>query len=347
MPRALPSSASRLPRLILLLLAHSADGAKRKKRRSTVPVVPSEYYNSEDPSGGCPFHRAVSDVEPQEISAFGHELERDGRQAEALRCYAAAIRAHPTDARAWFDLSVAQQHVEPARALQFYKHGVSLDPTSFHYNQLGVMLRVATRHSEATQRFIQAARLAPADADPLFNLGGSHETLDRHSEALHAYRGALERERKNEARIQNNIGNVLGKMGRWKDALAAYHEAQEADPDFPETLQNLAHVKEQMGQLDEAVEHLQAAAKLLPTTPELAQNLTDKREELVEKRAERKKATRQAERRDEVNKRDGHMSREERVQRFQEVLGRCGMDKDCMRKLLKQEDAQEGDMVVF
>ena len=68
---------------------------------------------------------------------------------------------------------------------------------------------------------------------------------------------------------------------------------------------------------------------------------------LVEKRDEQRKAQRAVERREQVNKRDGHLSKEQRVQRFQEVIGACGMDKQCMKRALNQEDAQEGDMVVF
>ena len=52
-------------------------------------------------------------------------------------------------------------------------------------------LSLATRrHAEAAQQFRTAARLQPADADALFNLGGSHELLEQPAEALHAYRGA-------------------------------------------------------------------------------------------------------------------------------------------------------------
>ena len=95
---------------------------------------------------------------------------------------------------------------------------------------------MSIRHAEAAHNFKTAARLKPKDADALFHLGGSQDVLDRPNESLHAYRGArisvssgtnsadaalsclagaLERERKNEARIQNNIGTQLGKMNRW------------------------------------------------------------------------------------------------------------------------------------
>lgn len=312
-----------------------------------MPVVPTQYYNGQaDGAEGssCPFHLPAAQATAHELSEFGHELERDGRQREAVRCYAEAIRAHPQDARGWFDFAVAHQHSNSELALQFYQHGVKLDPSAFHYNQLGVMLRVAARHDEAAKRFAQSSRLAPTDADALFNLGGTYETLARHREALSTYRAALDVERKSEARIRNNMGNVLARMERWPEALSNYHEALDADPDFPETPQNLAHVMEQLDRIDEAVLHLEAAVQLLP---EQAADLTARRVALVEKRDEQRKAQRAVERREQVNKRDGHLSKEQRVQRFQEVIGACGMDKKCMKRALNQEDAQEGDMVVF
>ena len=338
---------ARLVALMLLIetlsLATAPKSKRKKKHRTTVavPAVPSEYYEGE---GGCPYHRSAADATPSDLSEFSHELERDGRQPEALRCYAAAIKGHPSDAKGWYDLAVARQYADPPVALRFYAHGLTLSPTSFHYNQLGVMLRVAERQSEAVVRFTQAARMAPVDADPLFNLGGSHEALSRHTEALHAYRGALERERKNEARIQNNIGNVLGRLNRWDEALLAYGEAEEADPDFVETHQNLAHVFGELKRYDEADRHLADAARLLPAE---AANISARREELRTKREERAKLQRQDERRDEINKRDGHLTREQRVKRFEQVVSLCGMDKACMKKVLQQEDAKADDLVVF
>ena len=77
--------------------------------------------------------------------------------------------------------------------------------------------------------------------------------LGRLDEALHAYRGALALDYKtNEARIHNNIGNVLAYQRKWREALLSYHEAEEADPDFPETHYNLAHVLLSYKRLEEA-----------------------------------------------------------------------------------------------
>ena len=171
------------------------------------------------------------------------------------------------------------------------------------------------------------------------------DALGRDAKALHVYRSALDVERKNEARIQNNIGNVLARMQRWKDSIAAYHEAEEADPDFPETQQTLAHVFEQMNRHEEAARHLEHAARLLPVN---AANFSARSEALRQKAEDQRKAKRAQERRDEIDKRDGFLSREQRVERFQQVVGMCGMDnKECIKRALGQEDAREDDLIVF
>jgi hypothetical protein len=61
----------------------------------------------------------------------------------------------------------------------------------------------------------------------------------------------------------------------------------------------------------------------------------------------REKARWEDARRKELEKRDGPMTREQRVSRFQEVVGRCGMDKDCMRRMLGQDDDSGDELVRF
>jgi tetratricopeptide (TPR) repeat protein len=201
----MPLTQSRRRRALLLAPLLVQCGAAKKRKQ---PAVPAELHT------GCPFHREQADV--AELSEFGHELERDGRKPEAERCYAKAIRSSPRAATGWFDLAVARQYSDQSAAVRYYRHGLALLPSAFHYNQFGVIMRQKERHGEAAQHFRTAAKLQPADADPLFNLGGSHELLQQPAEALRAYRGALERERKNEARIHNNIGTQLGKLDRWR-----------------------------------------------------------------------------------------------------------------------------------
>ena len=239
-----------LASVLLLLAAPPPAVAKKPRRRRTssvaVPAAPSAF--DEYPDAACPLDDPAA-MRPAELSEFGHELERDGRQPEALACYAASIRAAPREATGWLDLAIARQHADPPLAIRLYEHGLSLEPTPARHSALGVMLRVAGRYGEAAFAFRTAARLAPNDAEPLFLLGGVHEERHAPAEALHVYRRALDAEvkeglhLKNEARIHNNIGTVLGGMGRWGEAIAALQESEDADPDFADAPHNLAQAR--------------------------------------------------------------------------------------------------------
>ena len=108
---------SSVGRTLLCLALCGLVAAKKRKQ----PAVPAELLS------GCPFHReqATSD----ELSEFGHELERDGRKLEAERCYAGAIRSSPQAATGWFDLAAARQYTDQSAAIRYYRHGLKLRPS--------------------------------------------------------------------------------------------------------------------------------------------------------------------------------------------------------------------------
>ena len=74
-----------------------------------------------------------------------------------------------------------------------------------------------------------------------------------------------------------------------------------------------------------------------------------KREEIEEALAARAARRRRQERVAAQEKRDGHLSKEQRQERMQQVIGHCGADnKPCMREMLGQaEGATEEDAVRF
>ena len=324
--------------MLAFLFASAADEKRRRRKKGATPSIPAQLAD------GCPYHKHTTAVSSDELSEFGHELERDGRQPEAVACYALAIRNHPSKAIGWFDLATAWQYSDRANALKYYAHGLKLQPADgFRYSQLGVLLRAAERGEEAVRRFEQAVRLLPDDADAYFHLGGSHEQLGRPADALRVYRSALDVEHKNEARIQNNIGNALGRLGRWGDALVAYREAEEADPELAETQFNLAHVHTSLGRLDEAERHVRAAQRLSPAD----RRATRKAEEWEHKVDARGKSERRESLIAEQEARDGHMTKAERAERMRQVMGYCGADKACMKSLLGQEHWGDEQMVRF
>ena len=108
---------------------------------------------------------------------------------------------------------------------------------------------------------------------------------------------------------------------------------------------NLAHVLLSSDQLEEAEAHLKRAERLKFDAAKSAAKREELQEALGKRAARRRREARVAEQ----EARDGHLSREQRIARMQEVVGRCGADdKQCMRELLGQaEGATDEDPVRF
>ena len=87
--------------MLAFLFASAADEKRRRRKKGAAPSIPAQLAD------GCPYHKHTTAVSSDELSEFGHELERDGRQPEAVACYALAIRNHPSKSIGWFDLATA------------------------------------------------------------------------------------------------------------------------------------------------------------------------------------------------------------------------------------------------
>ena len=260
-PRCTPVSTPALH-----LVPHDAGLPLRLRRRREAAAAQGRNRRSQSAqlADGCPYHKHTTTVSSDELSEFGHELERDGRQPEAVACYALAIRNHPSKAIGWFDLATAWQYSDRANALKYYAHGLKLQPADgFRYSQLGVLLRAAER-GEAVRRFEQAVRLLPDDADAYFHLGVARAARAAGGRAarlpLGAGRRAQERgadpeQHRQRARPPRPLGRRLGRVPRGE---------AEADPELAETQFNLAHVHTSLGRLDEAERHVRAAQRLSP-----------------------------------------------------------------------------------
>lgn len=152
---------SKLVLFVALLTLYGGDGARKKRKQSSGPKIPPELETE------CSFWRNETDA--RELSEYGHELERDGRQDEAVPCYVRAIRLNSESPIGWLDLATAKQYSDPSLAIKLYRHGVSLRPSDHNlHNQLGILLRANGRQEEAMHHFIGAARLKPDDADAFF-----------------------------------------------------------------------------------------------------------------------------------------------------------------------------------
>ncbi len=66
------------------------------------------------------------------------------------------------------------------------------------------------------------------------------------------------------ARIQNDLGNVLQEMGRMEEASVCFRKAMVANANLDQAPYNLANVLSELGQIDEAIKFYRCAIKISP-----------------------------------------------------------------------------------
>jgi tetratricopeptide (TPR) repeat protein len=111
-----------------------------------------------------------------------------------------------------------------------------------------------------------------ASSDDLFERAEVSEVSGDLASAEHFYRLAMAVDR-GDAAIPYNLGNVLDAQGRRPEAVLAYYEALQRDPDFGEAWFNLGVIDEEEGRLAKAIEHYRAAVSKQPNFANALYNL--------------------------------------------------------------------------
>jgi protein O-GlcNAc transferase len=136
-------------------------------------------------------------------------------------------------------------------------------------HQLGVTLARQSQFAAAEQ-YIRAA-LAERESGPCRrDLAWTLLWQGRDGEAIEAYRAAIAAGVR-EARLFNNLGNLLRKRNSLPQAEACYREAIATDASYPLAYSNLAMLQQDAGQLDSARANLKEALALDPKSPHLWQ----------------------------------------------------------------------------
>ena len=188
-----------------------------------------------------------------------------GRQDEAARSIAAAIRVDPTRAAYHTHLGQALDALRrPDDAIAAYERAVLLQPDDARtHAALGTVLHGLGRLDQAVGSYRMAIRLAPDLVDARCNLGGVLRLQGRTLEATAAYGDALRIDPANTA-AHDNLGNALGDAGRHAEAAAAYASALRRHPDDPQARVNFGNALAELGRLDEALEAYDAVLQRRP-----------------------------------------------------------------------------------
>ncbi len=166
---------------------------------------------------------------------LGNLLREDGRLAEAIGHFQAALRVRPDLAKAHYNLANCLRDLKrPEEALPHYRRAIALDPKHVEaHNNLGRTLRETGRLTEALETGILAVRLDNELDDARNNLGMTLRELGRLPEAVAQFERAVRlNPRLVPARL--NLALTLSLLGRNAEAGEHYREARQLDPRLPE-----------------------------------------------------------------------------------------------------------------
>jgi tetratricopeptide (TPR) repeat protein len=201
-------------------------------------------------------------------SNLGNALLRGGRLDEAVTHLQRALEIDPAYAEAYHHLgTVLMKKGQTSEAIAYYQKALQLN-TSYAdaHNDLGVAFLRTGQLEEAIEHYKQAVAIKPDSAEMQYNLGNAVARTGDWAGAIACYQVALhvERDSVKAAKIRNNLGAALEKLGKSDEALEQFNEALQVNGNYPEAHCNVARILARRGRRDEAVAHLEEALRLTP-----------------------------------------------------------------------------------
>ncbi|HUL46110.1 MAG TPA: tetratricopeptide repeat protein [Steroidobacteraceae bacterium] len=195
----------------------------------------------------------------------GNALEEQGRTAEAMARYDAAVQADPGCARAHLNrgnVLLAAARIEEARGA--YELAIVCDPryAAAHYN-LGNLRSGAGEYQRALHDYQAAIDIKPDFASAFVAMGNALDNLGRTAEARESYERALAINPR-DAGTHFNLGVLATAEGKHQQAADSFRKAVDADPDAAAAHHALGQVLSSLGHLDAAEASLRRAWSIVP-----------------------------------------------------------------------------------
>jgi len=204
----------------------------------------------------------------------GNALEEQGRSAEAMARYDAAVQADPRCARAHLNrgnVLLARDQIDEAR--KAYQLAITCDPhyAPAHFN-LGNLRRRVGEHERALQDYQAAIHIKSDFADAFVAMANALDDLGRTSEAMESYERALAIN-PSYAEVHFNLGILATTAGRLEPAAASLRRAIDLRPDYAAAHYALGKVLTGLGHSDAAEASLRRALSLEPESAEILEHL--------------------------------------------------------------------------
>jgi len=199
--------------------------------------------------------RTQSDL-AEMIALYDHIIELNPDNVQA---YHNLLQVQPDNWEVWLQLAQAlmrREQIEEASAA--YRRAIELNPSSIEANyELGVALARQKQWEEVMGACQLVVELSPELAEAYCLLGEAQANLDRKEEAISSYRHA---------------GELLVKLGKINEAIAAYYQVVIQQPSAPEYL-NLGMLLFEQQRLEEAISCYQKTLEIQPEQNEDYLNL--------------------------------------------------------------------------
>jgi tetratricopeptide (TPR) repeat protein len=209
-----------------------------------------------------------------ELIDEGNALEEQGRTAEAMARYDAAVQVDPRCARAHLNrgnVLLADGRIDEARGA--YQRAIDCDPryAAARYN-LGNLNASAGELILALSNYQAAIDIKPDFADAFVAMANALDRLGRPAEAIAGYRQALAIH-PGYAEVHYNLGLLEMTQGRLESAAASFARAVELRPDYVLAHRSLARALNFLEKFDAAEASLGRALALTPDADEILEEL--------------------------------------------------------------------------
>ncbi len=196
----------------------------------------------------------------------GNSLEEQGRNAEAMARYDAAVQADPQCARAHLNrgnILLAGAQFDEARSA--YELAIACEPhyAAAHFN-LGNLNYRAGELERALRNYQAAIGLRPDFADAFVAMANALDSLGRTGEAVEGYERALAIN-PGYAEVHFNLGVLAITQGRHEEAAKSLRKVIDIRPDYASAHYHLGRLLQALGRSGEALEPLREAVRIEPT----------------------------------------------------------------------------------
>ena len=204
----------------------------------------------------------------------GNILEEQGRTAEAMARYDAAVEADPKCARAHLNrgnVLLAGALIDAARSA--YQTAIACDPlyAAAHYN-LGNLNTGVGDYQSALHNYQDALGIKPDFASACVAMGNVLDILGSPAEARASYERALAID-PGDAGIHFNLGQMGTAEGRYEQAVASLRRAIDLRPDYVAAHHALGRLLNRLGNLDGAEVSLRRAFSGAPESEQILYEL--------------------------------------------------------------------------